>query len=90
VLFAKVVNALGGIYQRVTNNLWHPAKNLLKGCQYPLTPCNKFARGLPTTYLTFARGLPKIHTMPLKKVEFKVKNQEAIDSYKNYHRFIFI
>jgi hypothetical protein len=41
-----------------------PYTNLSEGCQYPLAPCNKYARGLrlPTTYGTFARGLPQLHT----------------------------
>jgi hypothetical protein len=46
---------------------------------------------LPTPVDTFTRGLPQLHTkgaMPLKKVKFKVKNQEATDSFKNYQRFI--
>ncbi len=71
--------------------------NLPQGCQYPLTPCYKFTRGLAKTYGIFARGLPQLNTkgqafklcaIPLKKVKFKVKNQEAINSYKNYQRVI--
>ncbi len=62
VLFAKVADTLRGICQRVANNLWHPVANLPEGCQHPLTPCNKFAWGLPTTYGIFTRGLPQLHT----------------------------
>ncbi len=88
-LFAKVASTLWGICQRVANNRWH-LTNLPEGCQYPLTPCNKFAWGLIITYSTFARGSPNYTkrgnhcAIPLNKVKYKVKNQEEINSYKNY------
>ncbi len=87
-LFLKVASTLWGICQRVANNPCHPVINLPEGCQYPVTPFKKFSRGLPTIYGTFASGLPQLHSkgQPLcntspKKVKFKVKNQEAVDSY---------
>ncbi len=84
----KVANTLWRICQRVANNLWHPVTNLPEGCQYPLIPCTKFARGLLTTFGTLRKGCPNckqrgnLCAIPLKKVKFKVKNQEAINSYK--------
>jgi hypothetical protein len=56
----------------------------------PSDPCKKFARGLPTTYGTLQEGRPNytqgnnICAIPLKKVKVNVKNQETINSYKNY------
>jgi hypothetical protein len=61
---------------------------LPEGCQYPLTPFDKFARGLSTTYGTLQAGSPNctqrgnFKAIPLKKVKFKAKNQKAITSYK--------
>jgi hypothetical protein len=51
---------------------------------------------LPTTFDTFAGKVPQlctkgatfVHGIPLKKVKFKVKNQEAINNSKNIQRFI--
>jgi hypothetical protein len=59
------------------------------------SPCKTFARGLLTTFGTLQKGCPNytqrgnLCAIPLKKVKFKVKNQEAINRYKNYQRFIF-
>ncbi len=80
VLFAKVVNTLWRICQSVANILWHPVTNLLEGCQYPLTSCKKFARGLLTTFGTLQKGCPNCNlcAIPLKEVKFKVINQEVI------------
>jgi hypothetical protein len=87
VLFAKVANILWGICQRVVNNLWHPFTNLPEGCQYPITPCKKFSScQQPMAHLQ--EGCPNctqkgnLCAIPLKKVKFKVKNQEATNSYK--------
>jgi hypothetical protein len=94
VLFAKAAGTLWEICQRVANNLYNPIKNLPEGCQYPLTPCNKFARGLPTTYGTVARGLPQLHTKgqlfcnTSEESKIQNQNQKAINSYKNFQRFI--
>jgi hypothetical protein len=92
VLFGKVSSTLWGICQRVVNNLRPPTTNLPEGCQYPLTPFDKFARGLPTTYGTLQAVFPNCtqrgnpNAIPLKKVKFKVKNQKAINSYKKTNR----
>jgi hypothetical protein len=62
--------------------------NLPAGYQYTLTPCNKFARGLPTTYGSFTRGLPQLHIkgQPLCNTSeeniIQSYNQEVINSYK--------
>ena len=76
--------------------IWHEKiASKLKKCpkygrlRYPLTPCKKFARGLLTTFGTLQKGCPNctqrgnLCAIPLKKVKFKVKNQEAINRYKN-------
>jgi hypothetical protein len=55
-------------------------KNLLEGFKYPLTPYNKFARGLPTTYGIFARGMPQLNSkgQPL----CNTSEESKIESYK--------
>jgi hypothetical protein len=64
-------------------------KKLPESCQYPLTFRNKFARGLLTIFDTFARGLghniqrASLLTPPLKKIKFKMKNQQAADTIEN-------
>ncbi len=89
VLFTKSCQYSLEICQRVANNLWQPITNLPEGCQYPLTPWKKFARGLPTKHMAHLQeGCPNctqrgnLCAIPLKKVKFKVKNQEALNSYK--------
>jgi hypothetical protein len=57
MLFAKAAKNIRGICQSVANNLGHSKTNLQQRCQHPLTPCNKFVRGLATTYGIFAIGL---------------------------------
>jgi hypothetical protein len=89
VLFAKVANTLWRIYQRFTNNLGHPITNLSEGSQYPLIPCNKFARESQQPMAHLQKNCPNCTqrgnfcSIPLKKVK-KVKNQQALNSYKNY------
>jgi hypothetical protein len=68
---------------------------LPEACPYPLNPCNKFDGGLLTTYGIFSKeGCPNytqrgnLCAIPLKKVKYKVKNQEATSSYKTCQRFI--
>jgi hypothetical protein len=49
---------------------------------------------LLTTFGTLQKGFTNctqrgnLYAIPLKKGKFKVKNQEAINRYKNYQRFI--
>jgi hypothetical protein len=80
------------LFAKVSNTLWEICHRIAKK---PVRPYYKFVIELPTTYGTFARGLPQLHTkgdlcaIPLKKVKFKVKNKEAINSFKNYQRFIY-
>jgi hypothetical protein len=65
----------------VANTLLLPVTNLPEGYQQPMAHCNRVA--------PIAHKKGNLCTIPLKKVTFKVKNQEEINSYKNYQRFIF-
>jgi hypothetical protein len=79
VLFAQVANTL--LSHRVANTLALPITHLAQGCQYPLTPCNKFARGLSTISDAFARGLPwaGIHKACLcKKTDLKTDSFQTL------------
>jgi hypothetical protein len=64
--------------------------------QYPLTPC-KICQRVADNLWHICQGIAlitvhtkrKLSAIPMEKVEFKVKNQKAKVSYKNYERFIF-
>jgi hypothetical protein len=53
------------------------------GYHQPIAYCNKRVVPITNKGATFVQC-----AIPLKKVKFKVKNHEAINSYKNYQRFI--
>jgi predicted amidophosphoribosyltransferase len=61
------------ICQRVANTLSRPVKNLPKGCQQPLEHLQEGCANCTE------RG--NLCAIPLKKVKFKVKNQEAMNIY---------
>ncbi len=54
----------------------YPLRNLSEDCQYPLTHLQE---DCPNKIQRFSHC-----AIPLKKVKFKVENQEATDSFKNY------
>jgi hypothetical protein len=60
-----------------------PSREFVRELPIPLTPFNKFAKGLLTTVTHLQEGCPNniqrgtfVHYLPLKKVKFKVKNQK--------------
>jgi hypothetical protein len=73
-------HTLQQICHTVANNLLTPVTNLPEGCQQCIAHLQE---GCPN-YIQ--KG--NLYSIPLNKVKFNVKNQEATDSYKNYRRFI--
>jgi hypothetical protein len=66
--------------------------------RFPI-PTEEFVRGLPIpllpiTYVHLQKSCPiktqrgNLSATPLKKVEVKIKKQEAMHSFKNYQSFI--
>jgi hypothetical protein len=65
--------------------------NLAEDCQYCTVPDNKFARRLPITSDTFARGLPPLiykGAITVKNVKVQLKNHKAKNIFLKTSRVI--